>query len=185
MENRDKILDLLFLEINGKILNTNTNEFVFSFDLNKYKNYFLKEEIEEYNKKIDIIGYLDWNQNKLKTIKENIEVISYFLKDIKNYFEFLKNKRKKYIYKIINENLESLKNFDKFLSFVRKSEYYFSNMSHYFSDKEILKYEELWFELETENAIMLDLENLKEYWDRNYQTIYFKVIELNNFLITL
>ncbi len=78
-----------------------------------------------------------------------------------------------------------MKNFDKFLSFVRKSEYYFSNMSHYFSDKEILKYEELWFELEIENAIMLDLENLKEYWDRNYQTIYFKVIELNNFLITL
>ena len=178
MENRDKILDLLFLEINGKILNINTNEFVFSFDLNKYKNYFLKEEIEEYNKKIDIIGYLDWNQNKLKIIKENIEVISYFLKDIKNYFEFLKNKKKKYINKIINENLESLKNFDKFLSFVRKSEYYFS-------DKEILKYEELWFELEIENAIMLDLENLKEYWDRNYQTIYFKVIELNNFLITL
>ena len=85
MENRDKILDLLFLEINGKILNINTNEFVFSFDLNKYKNYFLKEEIEEYNKKIDIIGYLDWNQNKLKIIK-------------KNYFEFLKNKKKE-IYK--------------------------------------------------------------------------------------
>ena len=97
----------------------------------------------------------------------------------------LEYKRKDFIKKIIKECLKAIDSYDDFYKFVSNSENYFINNSHYFEVYEIEKYNQIWFELEIENSVVISyFENTKriDNWDENQELI---LIKLQNMLLFL
>lgn len=174
MENRIKILNNLTKEIIESM--TNPNKIIlnnnYENDLKNFSEYFTKEEILEYNKKIELLQYTIPGGERIlrkEWFKRNMDFIIYFLKDIQDFFDVLKNKRKKFLEKIFKSYINSMENSEKFCKFVMSSEYYFENYRHYFNEKEIEEYNRLWLDLEVENAIILS-NNIKK-WEENYYLI--------------
>lgn len=188
MGNRNKILKLLMNEIIMKIFNLKNNLFElceYKNDLNKYTTYFTKSEIEIFNEKIDILKYSITNENKKEWILKNREILNFFLEDLLLFFMKLEYKRKDFIKKIIKECLKAIDSYDDFYKFVSNSENYFINNSHYFEVYEIEKYNQIWFELEIENSVVISyFENTKriDKWDENQELI---LIKLQNMLLFL
>lgn len=180
MENRDKYIDELIERI-IKLIDSNEE-----FDINNLKlseKFFLQEEIMEYNEKIDIIKYLEKEKNKKIFIEKNLEVLIFFIKDIKLFLLNLKKKRIKLLENIFNECIVSLENYKKLQNFMYNERIYLPYYSHYFTNEEVDKYKEVWNALEEFILIDIDNEkNINEYWQRNFEKIKNKILELVLFI---
>ncbi|MCI7223122.1 MAG: hypothetical protein SPJ84_04540 [Fusobacterium gastrosuis] len=180
MENRDKYIDELIERI-IKLIDSNEE-----FDINNLKlseKFFLQEEIMEYNEKIDIIKYLKKEKNKKIFIEKNLEVLIFFIKDIKLFLLNLKKKRIKLLENIFNECIVSLENYKKLQNFMYNERIYLPHYSHYFTNEEVDKYKEVWNALEEFILIDIDNEkNINEYWQRNFEKIKNKILELVLFI---
>ncbi|MEX6494343.1 hypothetical protein [Fusobacterium animalis] len=185
VEKRSKIINNLIKEITEKI---NKNFFDLTNlenDLKKYPLYFSNSELNEYIQKIEEIKFLDFNENQKK---EDLDTIIYYFLDIRNFLVDLKERRGKFIRKLIEECINSIYNQKQFFYFVVNSEFYFENYSYYFTNEEIKKYDELWFELEIENSMLLSDENVSkimERWNKNCKLILVKVIKMIQYLNSL
>ena len=82
------------------------------------------------------------------------------------------------------ECIKSLKSYNNFKKFVAISEYYFDSYRHYFSEEEIKQYNNLWFELEIENATIICNNEVQEEkkWERNKILILEKIKKMLLFL---
>ena len=185
MEKRMEIINNLMQEIIENVINPDKIIFDNNYknDLKKFPNYFTKSEMLECDKKLELLEYIlpmDKNVSKEKWFKENLDVLTFFLKDIKGFFKTLKNKRKKLLEEIFNECVVSMGNFGSFCRFVGTSEFYFENYRHYFSEKEIEEYNRLWLDLEIENAVILA--NNEKKWEENYCLILRGLQEMLVFL---
>ena len=185
VEKRSKIINNLIKEITEKI---NKNFFDLTNlenDLKKYSLYFSNSELNEYIQKIEEVKFLDFNENQKK---EDLDTIIYYFLDIRNFLVDLKERRGKFIRKLIEECINSIYNQKQFFYFVVNSEFYFENYSYYFTNEEIKKYNELWFELEIENSMLLSDENVSkimERWNKNCKLILVKVIKMIQYLNSL
>lgn len=185
VEKRSKIINNLIKEITEKI---NKNFFDLTNlenDLKKYPLYFSNSELNEYIQKIEEVKFLDFNENQKK---EDLDTIIYYFLDIRNFLVDLKGRRGKFIRKLIEECINSIYNQKQFFYFVVNSEFYFENYSYYFTNEEIKKYDELWFELEIENSMLLSDENVSkimERWNKNCKLILVKVIKMIQYLNSL
>lgn len=185
MENRATILKKLMQEIIKNIITMNKNYF-FENDLKNYSEYFTKDEILEYDEKIEMLKYTvftDEDISQEKWFEKNLDILIFFLKDIQKFFEMLKNKRMIFLKQIFKDCINSMENQNKFCKFVGNSEYYFENYKHYFSKKEIEKYNELWLDLEIENAVILS--NSSNKWEENYSLIIEGIKKMLIFLIEI
>lgn len=185
VEKRNEIINNLIKEITEKI---NKNFFDLTNlenDLKKYSSYFSNSELNEYIQKIEEIKFLGFNKNQEK---EDLDVVVYHFLDIRNFLVDLKERRGKFIRRIVEECVNSVHTQRNFFNFVTNSEFYFHNYSYYFTNDEIEKYNELWFELEVENAIILSDENISkiiERWNKNYKLILAQIIKMIQFLNSL
>lgn len=181
MANRELIIDNLNIEITKQISQNFFNSVKIENSLKNNSEFFSTLEIEQYQEKVDILKYLEFS-------KKNIELNIYYILDIKSFLLYLKNKRKKFIKKIYEECINSIYNYQSFCTFIMKSEFYFENNKYYFKDEEIKKYNELWFELEIENASILsenEGEKIKQKWDSNFENILKQIEEMLIYLDTI
>ena len=176
MESRDKIIDKI---IDKTIKLLDDKEDFCLCKLSIYKNFFSEEEIEEYNKKIDIIEYLEKENDKKIFIEKNLEVLLFFIKDMKLFLLGLKNKKRKLLNEVFNEGINSLENFKKFHNFIFNDRIYLVHYNHYFTNKEIEEYKRIWNDLEEFTFITLNDEKvIDEYWKKNFSQIKLKILEL-------
>lgn len=170
-----------------KILNLDKNMTEISNyknDLRKFSEYFTNEEIEEYKNIIENFEYIYISNINNDWIKENIEILIFFLSDIKRFLLKLKVKKKDLLINLFMECIKSLKSYNNFKKFVAISEYYFDSYRHYFSEEEIKQYNNLWFELEIENATIICNNEVQEEkkWERNKILILEKIKKMLLFL---
>jgi len=185
--NRTEIIDNLMEEFIEKILNLDKNMTEISNyknDLRKFSEYFTNEEIEEYKNIIENFEYIYISNINNDWIKENIEILIFFLSDIKRFLLKLKVKKKDLLINLFMECIKSLKSYNNFKKFVAISEYYFDSYRHYFSEEEIKQYNNLWFELEIENATIICNNEVQEEkkWERNKILILEKIKKMLLFL---
>ena len=183
MENREKILKLLMNEVLSKIFNPKEKltDF-FEYDLKKYPKYFKKDEVETCAEKLEILKYSIANSEDW--LNDNLEIIEYFMLDLQKFLLSLEKKKKEFISEMIKECINSIKNYKEFYKFVSNSEFYFNNNKNYFNEFEIERYNELWMELEIENAIILSEEknNKENEWKKRYDFIIEKIRKMLLFL---
>lgn len=170
-----------------KILNLDKNMTKISNyknDLRKFSEYFTNEEIEEYKNIIENFEYIYISNIDNDWIKENIEILIFFLSDIKKFLLKLKVKKKDLLINLFMKCIKSLKSYNSFKKFVDISEYYFDSYRHYFSEEEIKQYNNLWFELEIENATIICNNEVQEEkkWERNKILILEKIKKMLLFL---
>lgn len=180
MENRDKFIDELIDKI-IKLIDSNEE-----FDVNHLKlseEFFSQEEIMEYNEKIDILKYLEKENNKKIFIEKNLEILIFFIKDIKLFLLSLKKKKIKLLESIFNGCIDSLENYKKLQDFIYNERIYLIHYSHYFTNEEVDKYKEIWNDLEEFTLVDIDNEkNINEYWEKNFEKIKNKILELILFI---